>query len=192
MKKSKLYLLGFFTLFGMGGISIILIELFQDSSTMSLFETGMVWYYQLLIGLIYGLVAALLGWRLINIQLMHDVKSFYALIIQQLKLNWLDIIFISFCAAVGEELLFRGAIQYWLGIYITSIVFVGIHGYLNSKDWKIRLYGGYLTLVMIGVSYGFEELGMISAMTAHFAIDVYLLSVISIGNKRSHNTVENL
>ena len=176
----------------MGGIGIILIELFQDSSTMSLFETGMVWYYQLLIGLIYGLVAALLGWRLINIQLMHDVKSFYALIIQQLKLNWLDIIFISFCAAVGEELLFRGAIQYWLGIYITSIIFVGIHGYLNPKDWKISIYGGYLTLVMIGISYGFEELGMISAMTAHFAIDVYLLSVISIGNKGANNTVENL
>ena len=179
MKKSKLYLLGFFTLFGMGGIGIILIELFQNSSTMSLFETGMVWYYQLLIGLIYGLVAALLGWRLINIQLMHDVKSFYALIIQQLKLNWLDIIFISFCAAVGEELLFRGAIQYWLGIYITSIVFVGIHGYLNPKDWKISVYGLFMTLIIAGIGYGFLYLGIWFSIFAHIAIDIILLKKLN-------------
>lgn len=176
----------------MGGVGILVIEFFQNSTTVSLFETGMFWCYQLPIGLIYGLVTAWLGWQLIKMQLMHEVKNFYSSIIQQLKLNWLDIIFISFCAGVGEELLFRGAIQYWLGIYFTSIVFVGIHGYLNPKDWKISIYGGYLTLVMIGISYGFEELGMVSAMAAHFAIDVYLLGVISFGNKSSNSTIEQL
>ena len=167
----------------MGGIGILVIEFFQDSSTLSLLEGGIFWYYQLPIGLIYGLVAAWLGWHLIKLQLMHEVRNFYSSIIWQLKLNWLDVLFISFCAGVGEELLFRGAIQYWLGIYFTSIVFVGIHGYLNQKDLKISIYGGYLTLVMIGISYGFEELGLVSAMAAHFAIDVYLLGVISFENK---------
>ncbi|MBL4653510.1 MAG: CPBP family intramembrane metalloprotease [Flavobacteriales bacterium] len=166
----------------MGGIGIVIIELFQDTPTLEILETGMAWYYQLPLGITYGLITAWLGWQLIKLQLMNEVKNFYSSIIRELNLNWIDVIFISFCAGVGEELLFRGGIQYWLGMYITSIIFVAIHGYLNPKDWKISLYGIYLTIVMIGISYAFEKLGLISAMAAHFAIDVYLLGVISLKN----------
>ena len=173
----------------MGGIGIAIIEFLQDTSTLSLIETGLAWYYQLPLGLVYGLVTAWLGWQLIKLKLMYEVKDFYSSIIQQLNMNWIDILFISFCAGVGEELLFRGGVQYWLGIYITSILFVAIHGYLNPKDWKISLYGSYLTLVMVGISYAFEAFGMVSAMAAHFAIDVYLLAVISVGKNQTNTQI---
>jgi membrane protease YdiL (CAAX protease family) len=179
MSKTKLNLLALLTLVGMGGLGIAIIEFFQDIPTIDLLEIGMKWEYQLPLGLAYGFITSWIGWKIIQLPFMSDVKSFYSSLIRGLKLGWKDVIFISFCAGVGEELLFRGGIQYWLGIYATSILFVAIHGYLNPKDWKISLYGSYLTLVMIGISYAFEELGLIAAMAAHFAIDVFLLGVIA-------------
>ena len=64
--------------------------------------------------------------------------------------------------------------QYYAGIWITSIVFIAIHGYLNPKNWRLSIYGLYMTAVIVGLSYLFEELGMIFAISAHFAIDLFL------------------
>ncbi|MBK7566807.1 MAG: CPBP family intramembrane metalloprotease [Bacteroidetes bacterium] len=47
-------------------------------------------------------------------------------------------LFLSFCAGVGEELLFRGAIQPWLGIWLTALLFI-FYTDLNPKD-KPLLY----------------------------------------------------
>ena len=80
---------------------------------------------------------------------------------------------------MGEELLFRGAIQYWLGIWLTAILFVAIHGYLNPKNWKLSIYGVFMTFAIVGIGYFFEYFGIITAMSAHFMIDVYLFSVIT-------------
>jgi len=95
--------------------------------------------------------------------------------IQGMRLRFFDIIFISICAGVGEEILFRGAMQFYLNPWLTALIFVAIHGYLNPKDLKITAYGMYMTLVIgiMGVLY--EEWGMLFAMSAHFAIDVLLL-----------------
>lgn len=173
-------MLGIATLIGMGGIGIGIVELFQDQSTLELLEQAMPWYYQLFYGLAYGFGAAWLGWLLIRQEFMMEVRSFYEDMLRQMNMNLIDVLFISFCAGVGEELLFRAGIQYWLGIYITSILFVAIHGYLNPKDWKMSIYGMYLTIVMIGISHAFENFGLVYAMAAHFAIDVFLLQILTI------------
>ena len=58
-----------------------------------------------------------------------------------MKITRTDALFISFCAGFGEEILFRTGMQHYLGILITSIFFVAIHGYLNPFNWRYSLYG---------------------------------------------------
>lgn len=105
---------------------------------------------------------------------MQKVRNFYGKMLQEIHFNWFEIAFLSLCAGIGEEILFRGCMQYYAGIWITSVVFVGIHGYLNPKNWRLSIYGLYMTIVILGLSYIFEEAGMIFAITAHFAIDLFL------------------
>ncbi|WP_306642167.1 CPBP family intramembrane glutamic endopeptidase [Sanyastnella coralliicola] len=130
---------------------------------------------QLMIGIPVGIVAALGARFVISRNFMEGVRMRYARMFGNLQLNWSEIIFISVCAGVGEELLFRGAIQPLLGILLTAIFFVAIHGYLNPKDWRISVYGAYMTLVVIGFGYMTEAFGVWSAVMAHTVVDVILL-----------------
>lgn len=175
INKNMLLLMGLVTIFGMGAIGAFIIEFFQEKDWRSVFTHGIDWYYQLGIGLVYGFVCALIALLLLKQTFMQDIKGFYADLFNEMDLSVGAILFISYCAGVGEEMLFRGALQHYMGIFITSIVFVAIHGYLNPKDWRISIYGAYMTLVIVGVGYMYESFGMITAMSAHFMIDVVLL-----------------
>ena len=152
-----------------------MIETFQDVRFFSLFQTETPWYQQIGIGLGYGIIAALGAWFIVQRAFLSDTRAFFAKLIQDLNLSILDILFISFCAGFGEEILFRGAMQPYLGIWITAIIFVAIHGYLNPKNWRISIYGAYMCLVIAGMGYLCDHLGIMSAIAAHFAVDVVLL-----------------
>ena len=107
---------------------------------------------------------------------MEPVRSRYAARFADLKLNWVAVVFISLCAGIGEELLFRGAIQPLLGIVITAIVFVAIHGYLNPKDWRVSVYGIFMTIIIVLFGWMTDEIGIWSAVIAHAMVDVILLA----------------
>lgn len=170
--------MGLITLVGMGGVGALIIEFVQGNDWRSVFHHGISWHMQLMYGLGYGIITALIALGLLSMSFMNQVKDHYAVLFNELDLSVGSILFISYCAGVGEEMLFRGALQHYLGIPITSVLFVAIHGYLNPKDWRISVYGVYMTLVIIGVGYMYERIGMISAMSAHFIIDVILLWVL--------------
>ena len=179
MNKSRLYFLGLITLIGFPAVGAILLFIFENEPLM--FRPVHNWstFYQLIIGLLSGTLFALGSWQIIQLPFLNEVKLKYSRMIQNFNMNFWDILFLSFCAGVGEELLFRGVIQPYIGIYITSIVFVAIHGYLNPKDWRITLYGVYMTLVIITIGYMNDYFGIISAIAAHFIIDVLLLLLIT-------------
>lgn len=175
MSRRTFFLLGLLTLIGFTSLGGLVIEQFQDVRFFSLFNTATPLLIQIAIGLVYGLITAIIGWKIVNMPFLRDTKSFFAKLIQDLNLSIPDILFISFCAGAGEEVLFRGAIQPYLGIWLTSIVFVAIHGYLNPKNWKISIYGIYMCFVIAGMGYLCDNYGITTAIAAHFAIDVVLL-----------------
>jgi membrane protease YdiL (CAAX protease family) len=175
MNKRTLFLLGLLTLFGFSSLGGWIIEQFLDVRFFSLFQTETPWYTQIGMGLLYGTITATGAWRIVNSDLLTDTRTFFAKFIQDLRLSIIDILFISFCAGTGEEILFRGAIQPYLGIWITAVLFVAIHGYLNPKNWKLSIYGAYMCLVIGGIGYLCDYLGITAAIAAHFAIDVVLL-----------------
>mgnify|MGYP001090944509 CR=1 FL=1 len=89
------------------------------------------------------------------------------------RLTLIDCIIISFIAGVSEELLFRGALQPLAGIWITSAIFVIVHGYFDPRDWKKTLLTGPTTFLMcIVAGYLYLSLGLLYSMLFHFAYDL--------------------
>ena len=83
----------------------------------------------------------------------------------------LHIAVLSLIVAVCEELLFRGAIQYWLGPYWTSIVFAAIHlRYL--RHWLLT---GFVFSSSYALGWIYVRTGTLwTPILAHFLIDFIL------------------
>lgn len=121
-------------------------------------------------GFVYGIVAMLL----LQAPLFKKLPNRIDHIVRSMNLNVGDAIFLSFCAGFGEELLFRSGVQYYLGIILTSVIFVAIHGYLNPKNWRYSMYGLIVLPFILLLSMGFETFGLWFAISAHFAYDAVL------------------
>ena len=130
---------------------------------------------QLMWGSIAGLCIAVVAHLLIASPLLHQVNNSYARMLGRFRLNFSEVLLISLCAGVGEEILFRGAIQPFLGVALTSVFFVAIHGYLNPKDWRLSVYGAFMSIGIAVLGYLAETQGLLSAIVGHTLIDVYLL-----------------
>lgn len=98
--------------------------------------------------------------------------------VKNLKLNYVDAFFLSICAGIGEELLFRSGLQTFFGIWITSFLFVAIHGYFSLKKIKKSLYGLVILPFIIFIAYGYDHFGLWFSVSAHFAYDVVLFFVM--------------
>jgi membrane protease YdiL (CAAX protease family) len=168
--------LGLLTLVGMSAISL-LFHFYTERVDLAILILGKSsWYVQLGIGVATGLIAGKLSSMLILTKLMAPVRKKYEKMFDGLDLNTSEIWLISFCAGVGEELLFRGAIQPFMGIPVTSIIFVAIHGYLDPRNWRLSIYGIWMTLVIAWIGWATIQFGLITAIVAHILIDVVLLS----------------
>ncbi len=180
--SSKLLLLSLVSTFFYLILAILIFQYFHEENLKSVFEHGYPVTIQLLIGIISGGAAAGIIGFIINrppvSEILHD---FYIVdMVSKLKLSRFDRIQLSAFAGVGEELLFRGAIQPLLGIWITSFIFIGIHGYFKFTSVGHMLFG----LTMFGLSmllgYLFEYSGLIAAMSAHAVYDVIMLRMVQV------------
>jgi uncharacterized protein len=177
-------LLGLATLVIFGAIGIWLVEQIQQENFIDMLLRGLPLWQQLIIGTLYGFISALIAWKIICSRFFTKEKLKYAEIIGSLNLNAIGIIFISLCAGIGEEIAFRAGIQPLLGIWLTSIIFVALHGYLNPLNWRISIYGFSMIFVIAGMGYLFEETGLISAMTAHAVFDMVLIKKLIGSNNK--------
>ena len=162
-----------------GLISMLLIALLVDhfSETVDL-RFSILGYIpflqQILFGLGAGIIIAILIRLVITTPLLNPVNLHYANMLGRFNLNTSEIIFVSFCAGVSEEIFFRGALQPLLGIIATAILFVAIHGYIKPSDWRLSLYGLLTIFNMTVIGYMANTFGLISAILAHTIIDIYL------------------
>ena len=125
-------------------------------------------------GVFTGTVAGLLAWALITSNYLRPVLDKYGGMVKALELRMWQIVLVSICAGVGEEIFFRGMMQNYFGVWITAVFFVAIHGYLSYKDRKILVYGVFMTLVIAFIGWLDMRFGLTSAMLAHTMIDVVL------------------
>lgn len=177
----RIILLGALTLFLFPLLGFLLYWLIEGEyiSILTIFKSEFNFGIQLLIGSLYGLGAGVVAWELIRSKFMNPVLEKYGQVVKSLNLSWVVIVFLSFSAGVGEEFFFRGVLQDYLGIVITAIIFVLIHGYLNPFDKIIFVYGLMMTVIIIGVGFIDKYIGLTSAMVAHMVIDVILFYKLS-------------
>lgn len=175
-----------FTLVGFSLIGLVIIHFFVDQDPIEILKGHTGFVIQSIVGVVFGLLAALLAHFVISRKWMEEVRAKYAGLIGPLKLGFWEILYISICAGIEEEVLFRGAIQPILGVIFTAVVFVALHGYLNPKDARISAYGFYLVLVMIAIGVICDQIGIVSSMIAHTVIDIYLLLVLSSNIGKRH------
>ena len=123
-----------------------------------------------LVGLVIGAITAAGAWWLLQWNFLIPVAERYARLLRPWISGRRDRWFISCCAGVGEELLFRGAVQYWLGVPLTAIIFVALHGYLNPRNARVSVYGAYLVLCMWGFGLIVDRMGLLPAMVAHVLV----------------------
>jgi membrane protease YdiL (CAAX protease family) len=174
-RKDVILQLAIFTLVAMPLVAILFDRYTETVNLAAALVGNTVWWLQLIIGTLFGFVAAVGAQFIIERPFMQKVHVKYSSVLGNFQLTWSEIILISVCAGVGEELLFRGAIQPFAGIVFTAIAFVAIHGYLNPRDWRMSVYGVYMSLVIVTLGFFAERMGLLSAIAAHTAIDIYLL-----------------
>jgi membrane protease YdiL (CAAX protease family) len=174
-RKPVILRLALATLVLMPAVALIIDYFFETVDLRTLVWGKVDFTTQILIGLGVGLVSAFAARFMVSLPMMQKVKSSYVQILGNFDLNWSEILFISMCAGVGEEFLFRGALQPFMGIYITSVLFVFIHGYLNPRDWRLSIYGLFMTIVIVVLGTLAEKYGLLVAIIAHTIIDVVLL-----------------
>ncbi len=161
------------------GLTWLIVSYFQEASLASVFTNGLAIPLQLLIGLLFGLFAA----AAISYVMFRTSFSFilrdYALVdmLADMKFSRFDRLQISFFAGTGEELLFRGALQPILGIGLTSVLFVGIHGYFKFTSLRHILFGVIMFSLSAGLGLLYHWIGLVSAMVAHAVYDHVMLEV---------------
>lgn len=169
-------------------LAFLIFRIFHGTGLGAAFKHGYTIYNQLLIGTAAGgAAAAVIAFIISRPPVSGVLKDFYIVrVVSQMRLTAFDRTQLSIFAGAGEELLFRGAIQPLLGIWLTSVIFVGIHGYFKFKSAGHILFG----LVMFGLSvllgYLFEYIGLVAAMTAHAVYDIIMLQFIRISGNRYH------
>lgn len=151
----------------------------EDTSLLELLQFENITYLKLGVGIEIGILYAFIALLLMNAPVFEKLPVRVETMVKNMKLSVWDCVFLSICAGVGEELLFRSGIQFYLGPLITSVLFVAIHGYLNPFNWRMSIYGLIVLPFILMISYGFEEFGLWFAIGAHFSYDLVLFLSMS-------------
>ena len=179
MTKRQLYLLGLITLLVFPIPTFVGLYFMEGTLPMDIFEWNHFQWLPILKGLGLGVVYAGIALLAMQAKVFEQMPIRIENIVRRMRLTVWDCIFLSLCAGIGEELLFRSGVQFYLGPLITSVIFVAIHGYLNPMNWRMSLYGVIVLPFIILLSYGFETEGLWFAISAHFAYDLVLFLVIT-------------
>ncbi len=171
--------MGFITLYGFSLLGFLIIYFLAPKvQFLDLVTDGSSWPVQLLVGALFGVAAFFVINVFIQSKFLDDLTHYVYDLAKQL--SWLDIFFLSVCAGVGEEILFRVGIQYFLGVWPTAVLFILLHGYFSLSDWRVTLYGLLMTLISGGFGILYLKYGIGSAMFAHFLIDFIILGMLKV------------
>ncbi|WP_162419217.1 CPBP family intramembrane glutamic endopeptidase [Cyclobacterium roseum] len=173
--NQQMRLLGWLTLWGFGLAGLALVYFFQETSVWALLAGHGPLWIQVLIGLLAGLISGFFARWLILRSFFEKEKIKYRNLINQWSWTPAGIVFISFCAGIGEELFFRAGLQPLLGLWTTTVLFVLLHGYLNPFNWRISVYGILMVGLIAFFGYLFQQVGILTSILAHAAFDAVLL-----------------
>ena len=192
MNKRTLLRLGLLTLIGFPIPTFLVLYLLESIKPTEILDLSRLGFSEIGIGLFFGVLYALIALQLMKFQVFQQLPNRIERLVSQMKLTVLECIFLSLCAGVGEELLFRSGFQHYFGAIATSIFFVAIHGYLNPWNWRMSLYGVIVLPFILLLSFGFINWGLWFAISAHFSYDLVLFIAMRNGEESSHDELETI
>ena len=167
-------------------IAFFINKFFYTESLFSILRGGESLPLQFIVGALIGLVYAFfsvsifaVGGRYVG--WLGQVWSQMLGLLDKVDLSGLNFIWFALCAGIGEELLFRGALQPIIGMWWSSIIFMLIHswtGELSSMNWKKLVYVATTFVASIVLSYTYIYFGLIAAIVAHATIDIVAMLVM--------------
>jgi membrane protease YdiL (CAAX protease family) len=140
--------------------------------------------WQLLIGQGLALVAAGASWLLYRRSADSEASMRTVANYARLDLRGHNPLWIALCAAVGEELLFRAALQPLLGVWIVSLLFLASHvplfqlRRLKRLDRPALVQAAGVFVASVALGYVFQYVGLLAAMLVHLWIDIVALLVV--------------
>ena len=159
----------------MSGLAVVLLLLFQRTPYWPVLLSGMPFSYQIAIGLGLGgayWAAAAIGYRFAagRKSTEHMAASY-----GRVDLSGWNPLWIALAAGFGEELLFRGALQPLVGIWVTSALFVVAHvrAYrFNELSTRVLLQAAGLFAVSLVLGGVRQYVGLAAVMIVHAAMDI--------------------
>jgi membrane protease YdiL (CAAX protease family) len=95
-------------------------------------------------------------------------------LVSRLDLSGLNPLWFSVLAGIGEETLFRGALQPIVGIWWASLIFVLLHFrtyQFRSMNWQKAISAAGVFLASLFLGYIFSKIGLVAAIIAHTTLD---------------------
>ncbi|HLV41809.1 MAG TPA: CPBP family intramembrane glutamic endopeptidase [Brumimicrobium sp.] len=172
--KTQFHILSLVTLLVFPAIGLTLLWFFEDIELLSVFELDRFFSSFTLLGLEFGFIYGFLVVGVSQFPIFEELSKSQSNMLRNLKLNWVDILFMSFCAGFGEEVLFRAGLQTWLGPWLTSFLFIAVHGYFNPTSWRKSAIGILVFPFIIILSYAYEAFGLWFCIAAHFSYDLLM------------------
>ena len=191
LSKKTFHKMGWFTLFGFGIVGYALIHFWQKQDFLNILLLDEPVWFHIVFGAIIGALITQIISLIIDISWFENMRNYFVDLIGPIQLPLSSIVFVSFCAGVGEEIFFRGALQFWIGIWLTSIVFVALHGYVNPKNIKMTIYGLLLIVASAGFGYLADYVGLLSAIVAHILYDIIMFCKLNSYYKESTTIYPN-
>lgn len=180
--KTRIYILGIITLLVFPVPALWALWYFENRDPWQILDFHAILDPKTLLGLSWGFIFAVVSMICFQSKIFADELDKQERLLLSMNLNIFDKFFLSFCAGFGEEILFRAGIQHWVGVWITSITFVAVHGYLNPKNWKLSLYGLAILPFILSLGFWLEPMGIWFCIAAHFGYDLMLF--MSIRNQK--------
>lgn len=163
----------------------VIVHFFQKENLIKILIEGYPVYIQIALGISYGIIAAFSMARLMKLQAFNKVNRYFDNIFAGTRIYVIEIFWFSFCAGVGEEILFRAGLQPYLGVWLTALVFIVLHAYIYQvKGLAMAVFVAAMVVMSAGLGYLFIYVGLISAITAHITFDIVGFSRIKIDNDR--------
>lgn len=136
---------------------------------------------QLLVGQVLALFAAGVSWLLFRMTADSAASARTIDSYARLDLSGLNPLWISIAAAIGEEMLFRAALQPLLGVWIVSLLFLVTHVPVyrfRKLDGATLAQAASVFAGSVVLGFVFQRVGLLAAMLVHAWIDVVGLMIV--------------
>jgi len=154
---------------------------FTQDAPLAVFTRPAAPMWQLVIGQGLALVAAIASYAVYRMTARSASTARTIETYARLDLRGLNPLWMALAAAVGEEMLFRAALQPLLGVWITSILFLATHVPVyrfRQLDKATLAQAAGVFGVSVALGFIFQYVGLIAALLVHLWIDIVGLLVV--------------